>query len=231
MAAALTIAVLVALSVIVVRVGAVAMRLTGLPENVARFQCISALTGTGFTTRESEMIVNYPYRRRILIVLIILGNFGLVSVAGTVIVTFVDAGGDTGAMWVQVLSIAVAVCITFLVVTNKTLDRLMCGLIGFILTKATSLGQRRYQRILQLDNGFSVAEHEIFGDQWRSVSELSLGAFPLILLAIHGEETVQNQQIDDDFMVSPGQILVCYGSDAAHDMFEEQVARSPTVRI
>ena len=51
--AALTIAVLRALSVSVVRVAGVAMRLTGLPEAVARFQCSSALTGTGFTTHKA----------------------------------------------------------------------------------------------------------------------------------------------------------------------------------
>ena len=55
------------------------MRLTGLAQNVATFQCISALSGTGFTTSESGMIVNYPVRRRILIVLMLFGNLGLVS--------------------------------------------------------------------------------------------------------------------------------------------------------
>ncbi|MEE3093585.1 MAG: potassium transporter TrkA, partial [Pseudomonadota bacterium] len=49
----------------------IVMRLTGLSQNVATFQCISALSGTGFTTSESEMIVNYPVRRRILIVLML----------------------------------------------------------------------------------------------------------------------------------------------------------------
>lgn len=84
MAAALTVAVLLMLSVMIVRIATVVMRLTGVHQNIARFQCISALTGTGFTTRESEMIVNYPSRRKTLAVLMILGNLGLVSVRGNV---------------------------------------------------------------------------------------------------------------------------------------------------
>ena len=40
-------------------------RLTGLPAERARFQVISMLTGTGFTTRESEMIMGSRRRRRL----------------------------------------------------------------------------------------------------------------------------------------------------------------------
>ena len=40
-------------------------RLTGLPADKARFQVISLLTGTGFTTRESEMILSSRRRRRL----------------------------------------------------------------------------------------------------------------------------------------------------------------------
>ena len=37
---------------------AMLFRFTGLPDEKARFQVISLLTGTGFTTRESEMILS-----------------------------------------------------------------------------------------------------------------------------------------------------------------------------
>jgi hypothetical protein len=65
MIAALTLFAVLTLSVLVIRTGAVALRLTGLPEEPARFQARSAFTGTGFTTSESEAIVNHPVRRRI----------------------------------------------------------------------------------------------------------------------------------------------------------------------
>ena len=40
-------------------------RLAGLPDERARFQVISLLTGCGFTTRESEMILSSKARRRL----------------------------------------------------------------------------------------------------------------------------------------------------------------------
>ncbi len=40
-------------------------RITGLPAEKARFQVISMLTGTGFTTRESEIILSSRKRRRL----------------------------------------------------------------------------------------------------------------------------------------------------------------------
>ena len=48
-------------------------RLTGLPAERARFQVISMLTGTGFTTRESEMIMSSRRRRRLARVTMLFG--------------------------------------------------------------------------------------------------------------------------------------------------------------
>ena len=43
----------------------VLFRFTGVPDEKARFQVISLLTGCGFTTRESEMILSSRSRRRL----------------------------------------------------------------------------------------------------------------------------------------------------------------------
>ena len=62
MTTAITLVAIFVVSFTIVRIASIVMRLTGLAQNVATFQCISALSGTGFTTSESEMIVNYPVR-------------------------------------------------------------------------------------------------------------------------------------------------------------------------
>ncbi|WP_282608833.1 hypothetical protein [Pelagibius sp. Alg239-R121] len=219
MSAALTISVLLACSVAIVRIASVAMRLTGLPDDVARFQSVSALTGAGFTTRESEMIVNYPVRRKILMILMVLGNLGLVSVASTFIVAFVDADQSTDAMVTQSLAIAIAICLTLLVMTNKHLDRLMCHFIGLLLSKVTALGARPYQRTLQIDEGYSVAEHVFRGSASVLVGELPIADFNLKLLAVRNGEDYQVKTEGGETELSAGDILVCYGSDTAHDRF------------
>ena len=85
------------LSIFIVRVASVALRHTGLPEVSARFQALSAISGTGFTTKEAESEVNYPVRRKIVMLLMVIGNLGVVTVMATVVVTFVNTRGDTSA--------------------------------------------------------------------------------------------------------------------------------------
>jgi hypothetical protein len=68
------------MSFLIVRVGAIALMMTGLDRPKAVFQSLSAFTGTGFTTREAEIIVNNPLRRKIVSVLMILGNAGIIAV-------------------------------------------------------------------------------------------------------------------------------------------------------
>ncbi|HEY31486.1 MAG TPA: hypothetical protein G4O10_00080 [Dehalococcoidia bacterium] len=71
------------LSYLVVRAGAIALMMTGMDQQKARFQALSAFSRAGFTTREAEAVVNDPKRRRIVTLLIILGNAGLVAVIVT----------------------------------------------------------------------------------------------------------------------------------------------------
>ncbi len=57
-------------------------RFTGLPDEKARFQVISLLTGCGFTTRESEMILTSRPRRRLARITMLFGyvfNITIVS--------------------------------------------------------------------------------------------------------------------------------------------------------
>ena len=68
MSVILFIMVLVA-SFIIVRIGAVGFQLTGLEWSLGKFQSLSCFSGTGFTTREAELITGDKRRRRIASVL------------------------------------------------------------------------------------------------------------------------------------------------------------------
>lgn len=74
---------IVIVSFVIVRIGAVAFQLTGLEWSLSKFQALSCFTGTGFTTRESEMIVGNLRRRRIATFLIVVGNAGFVAMIAT----------------------------------------------------------------------------------------------------------------------------------------------------
>lgn len=73
----------VVVSFVVVRIGAIAFQLTGLTWSQAKFQALSCFTGTGFTTRESELIVGNSQRRRVASIMMVLGHAGLVVMIAT----------------------------------------------------------------------------------------------------------------------------------------------------
>ena len=73
----------VIVSFTVIRMGAVAFKLTGMEWTVAKFQALSCFTSTGFTTKESELVVKSLQRRKIATILMIFGHAGLVTLIAT----------------------------------------------------------------------------------------------------------------------------------------------------
>lgn len=65
-------------------------RFTGLPAEKARFQVISLLTGTGFTTRESEIILASRRRRRLARVTMLFGYVFNVTIVSALINVFIS---------------------------------------------------------------------------------------------------------------------------------------------
>ena len=65
-------------------------RLTGLPAEKARFQVISLLTGTGFTTRESEIVLTSRQRRRLARITMLFGYVFNVTIVSAFINVFLS---------------------------------------------------------------------------------------------------------------------------------------------
>jgi len=85
---ALPVILIIAISIFVVKIATVALRMTGLDEKKAYFQALSAFTGTGFTTKDSELVLQNDIRRKIVIFLMILGNAGFITVITTLVISF-----------------------------------------------------------------------------------------------------------------------------------------------
>ncbi len=75
----LSLLLIVVLSILITRIATIALIHTGLSRESARFQARSVFTGAGFTTTESENVVRHPVRRRIVMLLMLLGNAGIVT--------------------------------------------------------------------------------------------------------------------------------------------------------
>lgn len=87
MTAIVSLLVILALSIIVTRIATIALAHTGLSRETARFQARSALTGSGFTTKESEKVVAHPVRRKIIFWLMIIGNAGIITVVSSTVLS------------------------------------------------------------------------------------------------------------------------------------------------
>ncbi|MBL7130131.1 MAG: TrkA C-terminal domain-containing protein [Candidatus Omnitrophica bacterium] len=83
----LIIAVIFLLLALITEVSASALKLTGLDIHTSRFQALSALTGTGFTTRETELIMQHKNRRYIIMFLMVIGPIGFIAILSTVLLT------------------------------------------------------------------------------------------------------------------------------------------------
>ncbi|RED54498.1 TrkA C-terminal domain-containing protein [Cohnella lupini] len=73
-----------AIVLLVIEIAVVLMRSTGLKYDIARFQVISLLTSTGFTTKESELVLGHPVRRRLGMFLILFGVFSFAVIISSI---------------------------------------------------------------------------------------------------------------------------------------------------
>jgi len=127
-------------SFIVVRIGGFALQLTGIEPDVARFQALSAFSGTGFTTTEAERVVRHRTRRRIVTILIILGNAGLITIIATLVASFTQVSGYSW-FFIRLAIIIVSILVLYRLIIgsrvgNRFLDWVRKPLMNRILREA-----------------------------------------------------------------------------------------------
>ena len=229
MGAALSIFVILSLSVFVVRVASVALRFTGLTDSSARFQALSAFTGTGFTTSEAEMVVNYPVRRRIVSILMIIGNMGFVTVFATLVVSLVQTNGEVGAVVTQITWLVGGMALLWVLMLNKKADRILCSAIGKILESTTFLGERSFHRLLQVGDGYSVCEHEIAPVLLMAdgkINDDAVRSLNFNLLAIRSPNGKQSIPAGTPTTLAADDTIVLFGPDAAHDKLSSEPGKT-----
>ena len=223
MGAALSIFVLLSVSVFIMRIASVALRLTGMAEDSARFQALSAFTGTGFTTSEAEVIVNYPLRRRIISLLMIIGNMGLVTVFATFVVSLISTDGEVEAVVQQVVWLIGMLILFWFFMLNSYVDKVICSVISRVLQSKTLLGRRHFHRMLQIGNGYSICEHRISHaskQRGYSVTQNELNHLGLTILAVRTSDGTISSDYSSSENLKTGDVLVLYGYDEGHDTLE-----------
>lgn len=215
-------------SLVIVRVGATALKMTGLSSQVADFQAVSCFFGVGFTTSESEMIVSHPARRKIATYLIISGNIGLTSALSALIVTFVNNERDP-LDWLDTLfvgheqpmpfglKLAIVIAMVLLIGLVFRLvfvRRLLEGVIRAMLNKSRAVRAMDYDTVLHAKDGFVVSHFEVNPDHpmvGRTLGQVALGHRGVIVIGILRDDGAYVGTPHRDTTIHAGDVLTVYG--------------------
>ena len=208
---------ILALSVVIVRLATVGLTMTGLSRDLAQFQALSAFTGSGFTTREAEEIVNHPLRRRIVMHLMLLGNAGVIAGVTTLMLSFLNTSNDDhwmtrGSTRLGILSVGVVLLL--LIANSKYLEMIIWNLTSWGLEKWANIHVHDYTRLLRLAGDFVVSELHVHPDDWlagQTLSRLRLASEGVLVLGIEKSNGDYLGAPRGDSEVDAGDVLVLYG--------------------
>jgi K+/H+ antiporter YhaU regulatory subunit KhtT len=212
MLAAASLLVVVLLALLVMRVATAVLTMTGLSRESARFQVRSALTGVGFTTSETESVVNHPVRRRVVMTLMLVGSAGVITAVTTLIISFARTDREGALLRILVL-VGGLVALLFLA-RSATFDRLLQRLIARVLARYTDLDVRDYAALLHISGEYAVAELLVEPGDWvaeRRLDELDLPEEGLRVLGIEQSGGLYLGAPDGDTTIRPGDTLILYG--------------------
>lgn len=215
MVALITLLLIVALSLLIARVATTALTLTGLSRQAAKFQARSALTGAGFTTAESEYVVNHPVRRRIVMGLMLIGSAGIVSAIASLSVTFVgrnESGASDVALKLGILLAGVVGLL--LLARNERVDIWLQRIIRRFLRRHTDLDVRDYASLLHVHGEYSVSELEVEAGDWiagRTLAELALSEEGVLILGVQRGPQAYLGAPRGNTRIDVGDVLIVYG--------------------
>ena len=220
--------VMIVVSFIVVRIGAIAFQLTGLEWSLAKFQSLSCFTGTGFTTQEAELITAHRQRRRIASVLMVLGNAGLVvmiaTLADTVRPEQILQEKLVGWLlpfsvpayllpYINVLVIILAVLVIYRIFKNPKFSRRLTNFLRKKVIRRELFTTASFEELLLATGGYGISKIDIGAGSPvldKTLIESQLRRHDITVLAItRGTRTIPNPSSDRTIRL--GDQLICFG--------------------
>jgi hypothetical protein len=214
----------------VVRIGAIAFQLTGLEWSLAKFQALSCFSGTGFTTKEAELVTGNKQRRRIASVLMILGNAGLVIMIATLASSFVPKETDTIisklsesflpfhipphlVVWVNLGILVVVVYGIYRLFTHETIARKFTNFLRRRIIKKEIFQKVSFEELLLATGGYGVSRIAVAAGSPvlnKTLAKSQLREEDIMVLAtLRGGETIPNPAANMKILL--GDELICFG--------------------
>lgn len=207
--------IVVALSMLVTRVASIALTHTGLSRESARFQARSALTGSGFTTHESEKVVNHPVRRRIVMMLMLVGNAGIVTGMASLLLTFLHQSDQSWLSFgIKIVLLVASLLVLWLVASSAWVDRHLSTLIERGLKRYTRLNVRDYESLMQLAGDYRLVELGVTERDWiagKRLEQADIHGEGLLVLAVNHANGDFIGVPHGDTRIEAGDTLIVYG--------------------
>ena len=213
MAAIASLLIVLTLSLLVTRVATMALMLTGMSREAARFQARSAFSGVGYTTGEAESVVGHPVRRRIVMLLMLLGNLGIGAVVATLMLSFMRTA-ESDKWWMTLGFLVIGLTVLWLAATSRYIERGLNRWISWVLRRWGQLELKDYVAILQLEGGYAVSELLVEPEDWiadKSLIELKLPQEGVLVLGIRRAEGAFLGTPTGDMEIRAGDTLMLYG--------------------
>ncbi|MTI66378.1 MAG: hypothetical protein FH753_07235 [Firmicutes bacterium] len=143
----------------VVEVLAIALKLTGLDISKARFQVISIITNTGFTTKESELISQHPTRRKIAQALMLISYVTYAILLGLVVNILQN---DNRLVYIAVIIMLVMMIALVLIRKKWLVRRLEMFIEKQLLKRMKKVNKyKTVEEVLKLNDEYGVMEFVI----------------------------------------------------------------------
>jgi hypothetical protein len=142
---------------VIVEIFTVLFRLTGLREDKARFQAISLMTNSGYTSKESELIMNSSIRKNLATLMMLFGYIFAVSGVSLLVNLFIRAG-EAQLNWLTLLYSLLFLLIIIAITRSKWLIRHFDRLIEYLAQKKDDGMFCNNIRILEMIHDKLIAE-------------------------------------------------------------------------
>jgi len=211
----ITVLVLVTISMVITRIATAALIATGMSSELARFQARSAFSGVGFTTSESESVVQQPVRRRIILALMLLGNAGIVTTVASLLLGFAGVRG-AGSAAMRIGTLLGGLVALWLLARSQLVQRVTQRAVDWALRRWTTLTVRDYARLLRVAGEYDVVEMEVERKDWlagRELHELDLPEEGVLVLAMRRTDGTFLGAPTGRTDVRPGDVVLLYGRE------------------
>ena len=202
---------LLVVSVLLVKIGALMLEMTGMDPEWARFQALSAFTQTGFTTSEAEGAVNHPVRRRIISGLMLSGAASLITLVSVFVGTM--ALHDARQTTISLVAMAVAAFILWRIAASRRFSAFLHRTIKKRMEKMEIMPTTAMEFLVSQNNGYGIVRvllDERSPQVGKTLADLGTIKQDVLVLSIQRDETMIPVPKGPERLLA-GDLLLCFG--------------------